>query len=119
MVRVSPDCWLKSSVEHEPDGPSRLGAVVTNLGYSDWSTQDFPSGPGEVWLRLRREADDYLVDASADGRAWRQIRLAHLHEGHGAAVACGVYACSPKGEGFLAEFLHLAIDLGRVRDSRT
>jgi regulation of enolase protein 1 (concanavalin A-like superfamily) len=48
MVRVSPSCWLKTSVEYEPVGPSRLGAVVTNHGYSDWSTQAFASGPGEI-----------------------------------------------------------------------
>src|SRR3954454_20249140 len=39
MVRVSPSCWLKASVEYEPAGSSRLGAVVTNYAYSDWSTQ--------------------------------------------------------------------------------
>ncbi len=114
MVRASPVCWLKASVEYEPDGPGRLGAVVTNHGYSDWSTQAFPHGPGEVWLRVRREGDDYFVDASRDGRAWEQIRLAHLHEGHGAAVACGIYACSPKGAGFVAEFGYLNIDASRL-----
>ena len=41
MVRVSQDCWIKTSVEHETDSPSVLGAVVTNGGYSDWSTQEF------------------------------------------------------------------------------
>jgi hypothetical protein len=115
MVRVSPSSWLKSSVEHEPSGPSRLGAVVTNFGYSDWSTQEFPSGPGAVWLRVRREGDDYLVEASGDGGSWVQIRMAHLHEGRGAAVAAGLYACSPKGVGFAAELTHFAIDLGRIR----
>src|SRR5262249_41045207 len=101
-------------VEYELDGPSRLGAVVTNYGYSDWSTQAFPPGPGAVWLRVRREGDDYLVDASRDGRVWEQIRLAHLHEGRGAAVACGLYACSPRGAGFVAEFDSLTIDSGRL-----
>jgi hypothetical protein len=114
MVRVSPSCWLKASVEHEPAGPSRLGAVVTNYAYSDWSTQGFASGPGEVWLRVRREGDDYLIDASPDGATWEQIRLAHLHEGRGPAVACGVYACSPKGAGFVAEFTDLTINAGRL-----
>jgi regulation of enolase protein 1 (concanavalin A-like superfamily) len=114
LVRVSPACWLKASVEHEPDGPGRLGAVVTNFGYSDWSTQAFASGPGEIWLRARREGDDYLIDASPDGQAWQQIRLAHLHEGRGAPVTCGLYACSPKGAGFVAEFTSLAIDRGRI-----
>jgi regulation of enolase protein 1 (concanavalin A-like superfamily) len=113
MVRVSPSCWLKASVEYEPAGPSRLGAVVTNAGYSDWSTQGFASGPGEIWLRVRREGDDYLVETSPDGNRWDQIRLCHLHEGGGQPVLCGVYACSPKGSGFLAEFNHLTIDSGR------
>ena len=116
MVRLSPTGWLKTSVEHEPDGPSRLGAVVTGHGYSDWSTQAFPPGPGEVWLRVRREGDNYFVESSPDGRAWEQLRLAHLQEGPaGVAVACGVYACSPKGAGFVAEFRHLSIDTGRLK----
>jgi regulation of enolase protein 1 (concanavalin A-like superfamily) len=114
MVRLSPSCWLKASVEHEPIGPSRLGAVVTNHGYSDWSTQGVASGPGEVWLRVRREGDDYLIDASPDGRRWEQIRVTHLHEGRGRAVLCGLYACSPRGPGFVAEFGHLTIDRGRL-----
>jgi uncharacterized protein len=112
MVRVSPSCWLKTSVEYEPVGPSRLGAVVTNYAYSDWSTQGFASGPGEVWLRARREGDDYLIDASADGSRWEQLRISHLHEGRGQPVLCGLYACSPRGPGFMAEFDHLTIDSG-------
>jgi hypothetical protein len=114
MVRVSPSCWLKTSVEHEPVGPSRLGAVVTNHAYSDWSTQPFASGPGEIWLRVRREGDDYLVEASPDGSRWEQIRVAHLHEGRGQPVMAGVYACSPKGTGFVAELDRLSIESGRV-----
>jgi regulation of enolase protein 1 (concanavalin A-like superfamily) len=119
MARLSPSCWLKASVEYEPDGASRLGAVVTNFGYSDWSTQGFPPGPGEVWLRVRREGDDYLVEASPDGRRWEQLRMAHLHEGRGQPVTCGLYACSPKGPGFVAEFDHLTIDAGRLGESPT
>jgi regulation of enolase protein 1 (concanavalin A-like superfamily) len=115
MVRASPSCWLKASVEYEPDGPSRLGAVVTNAAYSDWSTQRFPRGPGEVWLRVRREGGDYLLDASPDGQDWEQLRVAHLHDARpGSTVACGVYACSPRGAGFVAEFIHLSIDAGRL-----
>ena len=114
MVRVSPECWLKTSVEFEGESESSLGAVVTNFGYSDWSTQPFAGAAGAAWLRVRREGDDYIVDSSVDGRAWIQIRMAHLHEGRGRAVSCGLYACSPKGAGFSAEFNHLTIEPGRV-----
>jgi hypothetical protein len=118
MVRLSPTCWLKTSVEYQAEGPSRLGAVVTNCGYSDWSTQDFPGDRRDVWLRIRREVSDYIVEASDQGRTWSQLRLARLHEDQGtAAVSCGLYACSPKAAGFLAQFSFLKIDLGRVSES--
>jgi regulation of enolase protein 1 (concanavalin A-like superfamily) len=114
MVRVSSSCWLKTSVEYEPEGPSRLGAVVTNAGYSDWSTQDFPSEAGQIWLRIRRKGSDYLVESSKDGVVWSQLRLARLHEDQGGAVACGLYACGPKGGGFAPEFGFLSIESGRM-----
>jgi uncharacterized protein len=108
MVRVSPECWLKTSIEFEPNWPSRLGVVVTNQGYSDWSTQDVLE-VAEIHLRVRRHGADYKVEASFNGRDWTQLRLAHLdHEPNG-AVHCGIYACSPKGAGFAAEFNTLEI----------
>ena len=109
MVRVSADCWLKSSVEYDPPGPPRLGAVVTNHGYSDWSSQDFPMDVKTVWLRVRREGDDYLVDWCSDGQQWRQLRMAHLHAGRDGSVACGPYACSPKAGGFACEFTEVSL----------
>jgi regulation of enolase protein 1 (concanavalin A-like superfamily) len=109
MVRLSPECWLKTSIEYEPEGPNRLGAVVTNDGYSDWSTQSVPSGPSDVWLRVHREGDDYIVESSWDGTAWQQIRMTHLAGGNG--IAAGVYACSPKGAGFVAAFRELKLSV--------
>src|SRR5689334_13843656 len=71
MVRVSESCWLKTSVEYEPDGPSRLGAVVTNSGYSDWSTQDFDRSVRRVSLRIDRTGPDYTVYfRTSDAEDW-------------------------------------------------
>lgn len=110
MVRLSADCWLKTSVEYEPDGPSRLGAVVTNHGYSDWSTQDVPADLRAIHLQIRRAAADYHVAASHDGQSWTQLRIAHLHEGDATSpVTAGLYACSPKAAGFAAEFGDVAL----------
>jgi regulation of enolase protein 1 (concanavalin A-like superfamily) len=115
MVRLSPQCWLKASVEYEPGGPDRLGAVVTNGGYSDWSTQDYRPSPAGLWLRVRREGSDYLVEWSEGRASWTQLRIARLHDDPGeAAVPCGVYACSPRGAGFAAEFRDLRIECGRM-----
>lgn len=115
MVRFSPHCWLKTSVEYEPGEPSRLGAVVTNHGYSDWSTQNYPAESNELALCIRRTGDDFTVEyagAHAPGPEpvdWTQIRLAHLQPPIEAAIQCGIYACSPKEAGFRAEFDYLKI----------
>ncbi len=105
MVRLSPTTWLKTSVEHEPGPANRLGVVVTNGGYSDWSTQDVPGDLLELWFRVTRTGPDYLVAFSLDGKQWSQLRMAHLHTDDGQKpVAAGLYACSPTGGGFRAEF---------------
>jgi regulation of enolase protein 1 (concanavalin A-like superfamily) len=112
MVRLSERCWLKTSVEAEPGEPSRLGAVVTNAGWSDWSTQDLdPEAARHVAFRVTRRGADYLVEAATvpDGR-WSQIRLGRLHEDEGGPVLAGLYACSPKGEGFAATFKRLRVE---------
>lgn len=113
MVRLSADCWLKTSIEYEPGPTNRLGVVVTNAGYSDWSTQEVPSAAHDIWLRVGRTGADYLVQSSADGSHWAQLRLAHLIEDDGRrAVAAGLYACSPKAAGYRADFDFLEITAG-------
>jgi uncharacterized protein len=94
IVRLSADCWLKTSVEYESTA-GRLGAVVTNAGWSDWSTQDVPESLRAIRLRVGRTGADYIVEASPiDGSesAWSQIRVAHLAEDDGGSVQCGLYA---------------------------
>lgn len=111
MVRLSPACWLKTSVEFEPDEPNRLGAVVTNAQYSDWSTQSIDKAVRTVWFRLSMTGPDCLVESSFDGTHWQQIRLARLTAWNSAAgVDCGLYACSPKAAGFQADFHFLRIE---------
>nr|WP_315400453.1 DUF1349 domain-containing protein [uncultured Duganella sp.] len=115
MVRLSPGCWLKTSVEFEPDGDNRLGVVVTNGHYSDWSTQPLAKDIDTVWLRVRAEDNDCIVESSLDGAQWTQMRMAHLHQRAGAdAVDCGLYACSPKQAGFEAGFAFLSFVPGRI-----
>ena len=108
MIRVSKDFWLKTSVEYENEALSRLGVVVTNFGYSDWSTQDFDPGNSEIELRVSRNGMDYLVEFRSSNASWSQMRIAHLHK-KDEVVQCGVYACSPIDTGHIAEFDFLEI----------
>ena len=114
MVRLSPECWLKTSLEFEVGIPSKLGSVITHQGFSDWATQDFAGRHPELDFRIRREGDDYTVDCSQDGSNWSQIRFSHLAVSAAQgkpAVQCGLYACSPIASGFLAEFDFLKIEV--------
>jgi regulation of enolase protein 1 (concanavalin A-like superfamily) len=110
MVRVGPECWIKTSVEFEPGRMSRMGAVVTPAGYSDWSTQDVPADTTDYRLRISREGDTYTVAASIDRLEWMQIRMAYLPTKPGAIVQCGMYACSPGEGGMQASFDEFAIN---------
>jgi regulation of enolase protein 1 (concanavalin A-like superfamily) len=118
MVRCSPDCWVKTSVEFEPGGPNRLGAVVTRGGYSDWSTQDFAADRDTLEVRISVSGQDALVEyletevPGPGGKPprWVQLRLAHLPLPPGQPIQAGLYACSPKGAGFSAEFHYLHLE---------
>lgn len=109
MIRVSDECWIKTSVESEPDEYNKLGVVVTNNGYSDWSTQDVLKSFTSYKLRITRKGSDYKVEFFNETRQyWVQMRIFHLFDQK--VVEAGIYCCSPKEAGFRARFDYLRID---------
>jgi regulation of enolase protein 1 (concanavalin A-like superfamily) len=72
--------------------------------------QDFPRETRAVCLRIRKVGLDFLIEFAADEHAaWNQMRVAHLNIENETLLSCGLYACSPKGSGFRAEFGFLQI----------
>ncbi|HYF92024.1 MAG TPA: DUF1349 domain-containing protein [Symbiobacteriaceae bacterium] len=116
MIRLSADCWIKASVEFEPGGPAMLGTVVTNHGYSDWSSQNLTADEIRLELRIRREGPDYFMEhRRSPYEPWTLMRLAHLFADDGqSAVKCGLYACSPIEAGCDAQFDYIRIQAGRI-----
>lgn len=106
MVRAGPESWLKCSIEYEDERHARLGSVVTNLGWSDWATQDVGPELRAMSYRVSRRGADFLVECASDGKDWRQLRVAHLHDCPEDLLA-GAYACSPVGERFGCTFEYL------------
>lgn len=124
IIYLDSDNWFKASIEYESGEFSRLGSVVTNLGYSDWATTDIPL-PNSIWYRLNRRGPDFLIESSLDGEAFKQMRIFHLHslgettEEMGKcnppqpaqnAVCFGVYACSPLNTSFTATFSNMKFE---------
>jgi Protein of unknown function (DUF1349) len=85
-----------------------IGSVVTNLGYSDWATQDVTSKHRAMWYRISKQGSHFLLENSYDGQAWLQMRIAHLHK-EAKDYEIGVYACSPTGKDFRCCFKSLEI----------
>lgn len=109
VVRVDEDNWLKTSIEYELNNPPKLGAVVTNLGYSDWSTEELDSKANEAEFRISREGKDYKIEVNVLNRGWRQLRICHLHSEE-KKVKCGIYCCSPIDNGYEVLFTDLKIE---------
>lgn len=97
------DNWLKASVEYENEDFQHLGSVVTNQGYSDWATAEFPTDTKEVFYRLSRRQDDFKIEYSLDGVTFHQMRICHMVAAS-KGVSFGVYACSPEDSSFTARF---------------
>ena len=108
LVRLDADNWIKTSTEYETPTHSRLGSVVTNLGFSDWATIDLVDPTDTLWYRIQSRGNDFLLEYSPDGSRWNQLRIAHLH-GSFATLQVGIYACSPMNGSFEAEFDHYVV----------
>ena len=108
ILYLDSDNWIKASVENENEKFQHLGSVVTNHGYSDWSTTEIPADVKTMWYRLSRREDDYCIESSTDGKVFSQMRLCHLIEGAG-KIRFGVYACSPEDSSFTAVFTDMQI----------
>lgn len=124
IIYLDSNNWFKASIEYENEYYSRLGSVVTNLGYSDWATTDIEL-PDCIWYRLSRRGPDFLIESSIDGVTFKQMRVFHLHqlgettEDMGKSnpplaaqntVRFGVYACSPSKSSFTAHFSEMKLE---------
>ena len=123
VIYLDSQNWFKASIEAENDEISRLGSVVTNLGYSDWATTDI-TPTNQMWYRLSRRGPDFLIENSLDGEEFHQMRVFHLHilgettQEMGKMnpplppaqpIRFGVYACSPLDSSFTAVFSEMSL----------
>ena len=109
ILRLDEDNWIKASAEYISPENSKLGSVVTNLGYSDWATQDISPEVRQLWYRASKRGADVKLDFSLDGESWQQMRICHLHQ-PSEKIAVGVYACSPLENSFWCQFSWLTIE---------
>ena len=108
MCRVDGDTWMKCSAEYETAEFAHLGSVVTNLGFSDWATQEVPASTQALHYKLDRKGSDFRLSWSADGNRWQQMRIYHFFHCP-PTLQVGICACSPTGPGFACQVRGLTI----------
>lgn len=108
VMYLDSENWLKGSIEYENEKFQHLGSVVTNNGYSDWSTTEIDVSIKSMWYRFSRREDDYRIECSEDGVIFKQMRICHMWNGNG-TIQFGIYACSPEESSFKAVFTDMEI----------
>ena len=108
IMYLDSENWIKASVEYENEKIQRLGCVVTNNGYSDWSSVDIDASIKSMWFRLSRRDDDFCVENSVDGINFNQMRICHMFNVKD-TVPFGIYACSAENSSFEAVFTDMEI----------
>lgn len=108
VMYLDSENWLKASMEYENEDIQRLGAVVTNNGYSDWSSTDLDASIKSMWFRLSRREDDFCIENSTDGVSYKQMRICHMFNVSD-TISFGVYACSAEDSSFKSVFTNMEI----------
>ncbi len=103
VLYLDSENWIKASVEYGDEKTAFLGAVVTNNGFSDWSTGRISADIKSMWFRLSRRGEDFCIETSNDGEIFEHIRICHMF-GAKEKINFGVYACSPENGAFKAIF---------------
>ena len=121
MIRITSDVWVKAGIEYS-DGKPRLSCVVTNEGYSDWSTQIWPhvNENGETSIKVRvskmfpgsEQGHCIVFEASDfDKNEWTQVRIASLRNTGDQDWHMGLFAISPiESKGASVTFHDICLD---------
>ena len=95
-------------------GSTRIKCVLLNddgvvcNGFSDWAFQGIPTSKKEIYYRLSRRENDFLIEFSFDGKKYYKMRVCHLLLASG-DVDIGMYVASPNDSSFEAEFSNLSL----------
>lgn len=99
MARSDSQNWVKVGLLSPNPNVPQIGVVSSNQGSCDWSVVDLPQTSSDLWFKILRRGNDFVIYYSVDGQQYRQIRVMHLPKVL-RVMDIGAYACSPKEQTF-------------------
>ena len=105
MLRVDERNWLKVSLMNESFETDTLVSAVTTNGHSDLVEFSLPHKVNDIWFRLQRTDDDYMLFYSLDGVAFKRLRIFYLQSYE--EVKVGAYIANPGDKEFDAELSNI------------
>lgn len=107
MLRIDERNWFKASLMNEAEGNDVLATSLTIGGHSDWSGFSLNQKINEIWFRLNRVGDDYILSYSLDGAKFIKIKMFYLKSYEDVKV--GAYIASPNEGNFSARLSNLKL----------
>lgn len=107
MLRIDERNWFKASLMNETTGNNVLASSLTTSGHSDWAGFSLNQEVNELWFRLNRVEDDYILSYSLDGIKFVKLRMFYLKSYEDVKV--GAYIASPNKMDFSAELSGLKL----------
>lgn len=101
MVRLNDKNWFKSSLMYQNQEEPEIGSCVTINGHSDWAGVMLEKEPKDIWYKLVRKQDDFMVYYSLDGDKYIRLRQFYI-DTTGVELKVGAYICAPQSENFEA-----------------
>ena len=109
MLRIDERNWFKASIMNDDEDGDVLASSLTIGGHSDWSGFSLKKSIQDIWFRLNRVDDDYIVSYSLDGIDFIKMRLFYMQSYE--EVKVGAYIASPNKEKFHAMLSNIQIEL--------
>lgn len=105
MIRLDHENYIKTGIEFV-DGKYNLSTVVTHTT-SDWSVISLDRPVDFIWIKAVRRLDAIEIFYSYDDKEYVMMRNAWMQANH--PVRIGMYAASPDGQGFKAQFSNFSV----------
>jgi len=101
MVRADERNWFKVSVMKDIMEKRELISSLTVNGHSDWCGFALNGDISQIWFRIQRVDDDYILFYSFDGVVYTRLRMFYLQNYE--EIKVGAYIANPSEKEFSAK----------------